>query len=340
MAVRYQDNKLLSYDEWLVARNNHIGASILGTLVYGNSYSSSLELFWNFIGAGKPTVENIRMFLGTETQDLSAKCWTFYDGTEQSVVENARRNTPVKKYINHNYTYFNDLYPHLAVTPDGEIQDFGVYAGKGKGSLEIKNTQSWVLASYETGLPTDNVIQLCGQMMVAEYGYGNLFYFIDNSKFQCYDLERKDTKNIEELILQHTEPFWHNVLLARPLYNKLYEARRNYNQRLVGELENEIARLEPPPQNSTGYLNFLTERYKDKLAESGIIKGTDMQLLIAQKHKQLGKEIDTLEKEQMTLEIEIKNNLGNNNTLDFGKNGKITWIENKNGKRIFKNALK
>ena len=42
----------------------------------------------------------------------------------------------------------------------------------------------------------------------------------------------------------------------------------------------------------------------------------------------------------MTLEIEIKNILGNNNTLDFGKNGKITWIENKNGKRIFKNALK
>ncbi len=340
MAVRTQDNSLLTYDEWKLKRLETIGASIFGILVYGSKWTSNLELFYQYIGAKSNDVENIRMFLGTETEDITAKCWGYYGGTEQSVVENARKGNLIKQCEKTNLTYFNDDYSYLSCTPDRKILPYGKYEGRGNGSLELKNTQSFVLNSYETGLPTDNVIQLCGQLMITGWDYGELFYFIDNSKFQCHELERKDMGNIEEVILTHTTDFFERVLAARPLYNQLFDAQRNFNQRLVGELQNEISALEPPVQNTIGYRDFLTERYKDKMADIGIVKGDEIQLQVAQKHKQLAKEVDKIEADKLKLEIELKHIIGDNNTLDFGKNGKVTWIENKNGKRSFLNKTK
>lgn len=338
--VTWQDNSLLTYDQWLIERLKTIGASAFGTIVYGSPWSSNLELFYEYLGAPKNKVENFRMWMGKETEETSGKMHQYYEGTEQSIVDNFRAGRKVKETINLNATAFNDLYPHLSCTPDREIQPFGIYAGRGKGSLEIKNTSSFVLNSYESGLPTDNVIQICGQMMICEYDYGELFYFIDNNKFQLHPIERKDTGNIEEVILQYTVPFWESVITARPLYNQLYEAQRNMNMRLVGELQNEIARLEPPAQNTTGYLNFLSKKYTDKMAGMGIMEGNDAQLSIARKHKELGKQIKTLEEEKRSLEIELKNILGDKHTLSFGKNGKISWAESKSGNRTFLNNVK
>jgi len=332
----------MSYDQWLLNRLKTIGASEVGVIVYGNQYSSNLELFYEKIGAPKNRIENIRMFLGKETEETSRKLHQYYAGTEQSVVDNIRSGRKVKETINLNATAFNDLYPHLSATPDNEIQPFGIYEGRGKGTLEIKNTTSWYLNSFETGLPTDNVMQLCTQMMCGEYGYGELFYFIDNNKFQCHAIGRDEVGNIEETILLHTIPFWENVLKARPLYNQLFEAQRSgqFNSRLIGELQNEIANLEPPVQNTNGYLNFLSQKYKDKMAGMGIMEGNDAQLAIARKHKDLGKQIKVIEEQKRKVEIELKLILGDSNTLNFGKNGKISWAESKAGVRSFLNSVK
>ena len=338
--VTWQDNGKLSYAEWLVARLKTLGASEVGTVVYGNPYTSNLELFYEKIGAGRDRVENIRMFLGKETEDTSRKLHSYYDGTEQSVVDNYRAGKKIRESINLNSTAFNSNYPHLACTPDSEIQPLYRYEGCGKGSLEIKNTTSWYLNSFESGLPTDNVLQLMTQIIVCEYNYGELFYFIDNSKFQLHEISKEDTGNIEETIMLHTIPFWKNVLLARPLYNQLYEAQRNMNMRLVGELQNEIARLEPPAQNTTGYLNFLSKKYTDKMAGMGIMEGNDAMLSIARKHKEIGKQIKVLEEDKRRLEIELKNILGDKHTLNFGRNGKISWAESKSGTRSFLNNVK
>ena len=138
MAVRWQDNSVLTYDQWLVQRLKGIGASEVGAIVYGNAYTSNLEIFYEKIGAPRPRTENIRMFLGKETEETSRKLHMYYDGTEQSVVDNYRSGRKVKETINLNSTCHNTDYPHLFVTPDSEIQPFGKYAGRGKGTLEIK----------------------------------------------------------------------------------------------------------------------------------------------------------------------------------------------------------
>jgi len=340
MAVRWQDNGLFSYDQWLVKRNETLGASEVGTVVYGNPWTSNLELFYEKIGAGRDRPENIRMFLGKETEGTSRKLHAYYDGTEQSVVDNYRSGKKIRETVNLNSTAFNDKYPHLSCTPDSEIQDFGIYAGRGKGTLEIKNTTSWYLGSFESGLPTDNVLQLCTQIIVPEYNYGELFYFIDNSKFQLHAIDKSEIGNIEETIMLHTIPFWENVLKARPLYNELYEAQRNMDMRRVAELQREIADLEPPAQNTVGYLNFLSKKYTDKMAGMGIMEGTEALLQIARKHKELGKQVSELEAERRKMEVELKNIIGDKHTLNFGKDGKVTWAADKTGKRTFLNKVK
>ena len=338
--TRYQDNTQISYEAWKGLRNNSIGASEVGPIVYGSKWTSNLEIYYRKIGLGKDTVENIRMFLGKETEDVNERCWSFYDGSEDSIVKNARANTPVKKSIDLKVTAFNDKYPHLSVTIDREIQDFGKYAGKGKGCLEMKNTTGMALKSYENGLPTDNVLQLCTQMMVHEYNYGNLWYFIDNMRFEEYELLKSSTKKMEDLILNVTIPFWKNVEKAKVLVNKMYEAKRTFNMKMVAEIEQEIIRLEPPPQNTNGYLNFLTERYKDRISNSGIVKGTDADLIIAKKHKDILKKAKKLEEQERDLQIQLKLILKEANVLDFGKEGKLTYYPTVKGNRLLKNLTK
>lgn len=335
--LRFQNNTDLTYEQWLLERNKTLGASDLGPIVYGSRWTSNIEIFYNKITGIRRSSQNIRTYLGKKTENINREMYCYYDDTEDSIVRNEMNRTPVKEVINLNATIFNSDYPFISVTPDGEIQSTLKYAGRGKGSLELKNTQRYVMQSYANGIPTDNVIQVCGQMMVGQYNYADLFYFLDNRNFEEYPFERKKTKVMEELILSHAVPLWENILKGRILYNQMFEAKRLYNMKLAAEIEKEIVRLEPPVQNTAGYLNFLNERYIDRLANVGILPGTNEQLAIAKKHQELGKKIKKLEHQQQLLEIELKLFIKDNNVLDFGKQGRITWYKGKNDRRFFSN---
>lgn len=341
MAIRWQNNSDITYDQWLLLRNEYIGASEASVIIFGSKYSSNLEIFYHKVGMPRSVFENLRMFLGKETEDISEKLWKHFDGrNQQSIVDNIRKQTPVKECINLNSTVFNDKYPWLSATPDRQIQPFGKYAGRGTGCLEIKNTQTWVLNSYGGALPPENVVQLSQQLMLTEDTYGELFYFIDNMRCDVHAIERSDLKQLEETIVLHTEPFWKNVLKARPVFNQMYEFQRTMNMRGVAECQKELISLEPPVQNTDGYRNFLTQRFKDKTAGVGIVPGKPEQLLKAKEHKALEKPIKDLLDKQRLLEIELKMAIGDNSMLDFGKEGKVTWLANKNDARIFRNNIK
>lgn len=334
MAVTWKSNNI-AYDEWLLARNKGIGASETGAICFGTSYSSNLELYYSKIGLGRPTIQNIRMDIGTMTEPLSVEYWKYYEGSEQSILANKKNNRIVKDCFYENKTAFNDKFPWLSATPDAIIKPFGIYEGKSNGVLEIKNTMGFVLKSYDGGLPISNLCQVVTQMLCTEMQYGEIFYFIDNSRFECHYVPRKATKNLEELIITKTEDFWNRVISARPLANELYEAKRNYNMRRAAELETAIAQLEPEVQSSQGYLNFINERFKERSSGAGLIVGTEEQLKVALKYNEIAKKIDKLEKQQLQLEIELKKAMKENTCLDFGKAGKITWYPNKNNNRIF-----
>jgi predicted phage-related endonuclease len=340
--ITYQDNSAISYDEWLLNRNKTLGASELGPLIHGSRWTCNLEIFYNKVTGQKKNVNNIRTYLGRKTEDINGAMYCYFDNDDtSSIVRNEESGRRIKEIYNPNRTIFNSKYPHLSATPDREILPRYRYEGrKGNGALELKNSQRMVLDSYEQGIPTDNIFQVCGQMMIGEYEYADLFYFLDNRSCEEHHFERKATRKMEEVILLHTVPFWDNVVKARELYNQWYEARRNFNMRLAEELQLEIARLEPPAQNTDGYLNYITERYKAKQSGLGTITGTEAQLELARQHQLLGKKIGKLEDQQRLIQIQLKEALKENNVLDFGKHGRVTWYANKNDKRTLSIKLK
>ena len=339
--ITWQDNSLISKDEWRGLRNKTLGASEVSAVVFGSKWTSNLEIWYNKVTGSINKNYNIRMFLGHKTEGLSEEMWTCYDGTEQSVVDNSVANTPVKKCINLNSTAFNSDFPHLSATPDRTILPWGKYSHKsGNGALEIKNTMSYVLKSYASGLPLENVIQLVVQLMCCGYDYGELFYFIDNCKFQCHPIEKKETKGAQDVILKETEKFWKSVIAGRKIYNQLFEAKRTFNMKLAAKLEVELAALEPDPQTTVGYLNFLEDRYKDRVANIGMITGNSDQLIMAREHRKADAAIKKLDNKKLELEIKLKTVLKDHVIIDFGKDGRVTNFPNKNGLRLFKNLIK
>lgn len=339
MAITYQENNVLNFNQWLAARKESIGASEISTIAYGSPYSSNIELFYNKLGEIRPNVNNIRTYIGKKSESIVDQFWPYYEGTDDSIWINSHKGNRLKECVNVNLTARNSKYPHITSTPDRIIQPVGIYAGKGKGSLEYKNTQSFVLKSYLPGLPPANVFQCCTQMMVEELAYGELFYFIDNRTYQLYPFTRKQFKSMEQKILDITTPFWENVKKGRPIYNAIFEARRLNNHKRAAELETALAQLEPPAQNSKGYLDFINQRYKDRIINTSAIPGTNDQLLIAKKHRELELKIDKLTLQKQQTEIDLKNILKDHHVLDFGAAGKVTWYTYES-RRIFKNQIK
>lgn len=341
MAITFQYNKDIPYDLWKSKRKDYIGSSEVGAVCIGSPYKSGLEIFYDKVAGAKDTPENIMMWMGKKIEPLSEEMWSYYDDSANSIVKNSRAGTPVKKGENRNVTIFNSDYPGRSSTPDLHILPYGPYTNQGEGFCELKSTVSFVLKSYENQLPTDNVFQLCDQLLIGDKQYGELFYSIlDARDFKGYALQRRSMKNIEETIIRETGDLWRRIEKAKPLYNQMFEAKRVFNLKLAAELDNEIQRLEPGPQNSAGYLRYLTERYKDRTSNVGLIKGTEEQLKLAKKHKELGKKIDKLEREQRMLEIELKLALKDNMAIDFGMQGKVTYYPTVRGTRLFKNAIK
>ncbi len=175
--------------------------------------------------------------------------------------------------------------------------------------------------------------------MCCDYEYGELFYFVSNERVESHVIEKSDTRKVQKVIIEHSERFWDSVIKARKIYNQIFEAKRKYDFRLAAELEVEMAKLEPDPQMSSGYLNYLTDRYKDRISNIGIIKGNEDQLRLAKEHRKTCDAIKKQEEKKMILEIKLKNALKENVELSFGQSGKVTYYANKNGSRILNTKL-
>lgn len=339
--ITYQDNTKIDYDEWKMLRNKSVGSSETGVIIKGSRWNCNLKIFYSKITGIQDEVDNVRAWLGKETEPTTLKAWRYYDGVDSvSISRNHRAGNQLKDAINKKVTIFNSKFPGRSSTPDAHIQPFGVYEGRKEGFLEIKNTQSYVLNSYQDKLPPENVFQLADQIMIGEATYGELFYFIDNRSFKGWYLDKKAAKGMQQMIMDYVTPFWDNVTKAKPLYNQMCEAKRKFNMKLAGELEVEIAQLEPPPQNSVGYLEYLTERYIERASGAGSREGTAAELELGRKHKELKKKIFKLEEQHRQFQIEIQLAMKEINQLDFGKEGSINFFPNIRGTRIFKNNIK
>ena len=325
----------MSPDEWLKYRKRGIGASEVGAILGLSPYKSSIELFYDKIGEGLGySTENLAMFLGHEQEPLLAKMWQYWDGSQENMIANFRAGKIVRKCHRVNAYVHNPAFPWLFVSLDRKIVK---HDGKDEGTLELKTIGGYEADKWESGIPPSHIVQVNTQILVCEFLYGELATLRDNRVFDVIPFDRHDS--ICEKIVRQTKEFWDKVEEARKILTRRFEAQRTFNQREVEELTAQLQELEPDPDGSDAFNDFLKEKYK--IARPGARQGTIEQQLDAEAHKRIAGQIKALNEEKQLHENRLKSYIRDDfERLEFGSAGFVSWKSDTNGVRRFLNKIK
>lgn len=329
------DTRTMNQEDWLKYRKRGIGASEVATIMGLNPYKSSIELFYEKIGEELGySIENIAMFLGKEQEPLIADMWQYWGGDTESMINNYRTGNIVRKCQRVNAYVHNPDYPHLFVSLDRKINR---YEKRGEGALEIKTIAGYESDKWEGGIPPSNVIQVQTQLLVCEFDYGELATLKNGREFDVLPFDRNET--IIAAIIERTMEFWRRVEQAREIVTKRFEAQRNFNYAEVEHCNAYLQQIEPEPDGSEAFNNFLKEKYR--IALPGERQGTIVELEDARAHKDAKGRIKELEDQARLFENKLKNTIRDGcDKLDFGINGYVSWKTDSNGTRRFLNKTK
>lgn len=322
-------------DQWLAYRKNGIGASDVSTVMGLNPYKSSLEYFYQQITPGVAhTVENMAMFMGKVHEPTVADLWQFWEGSEESIWKNFAAGRIVRRCRRVNAYVTNPDYPWLFVSLDRVINCTDTMP---EGTLELKTMSGYEAGKWEHGIPPGYVVQVQTQTTVCEFIHGELATMTDGRKFDC--LPFGHDSSISESIVRTTKGFWERVLEGRKIMTYLQESKADFNFKQAEKLEAELQQIEPEPDGSVAYMDFLKEKYK--IADPGERSGTPEQFEIACNHAELTKQIKAIEEKKVLFESQLKNVFRDEfDKMTFGEKGYISWKTNKAGTRVFLNKIK
>lgn len=324
----------MSPEQWLAFRHQGIGASDVSTVMGVNRFKSSIALFYEKLGHPIFTMETLPMFLGTERQEFIAKMWSFWAGSQESVIQNWRAGTPIRKSKNVNAYAQNPRYPWMFVSLDREINKTDK---KGNGALEIKEISGYEADKWEGGVPIGYIFQNQMQIGVCEYEFGELAVLRDNVEFNVLPFDASPI--IWENIVNRTKVFWDKVVEGRKIMTQRFEAHRTFNMALADELDAQLQALEPEPDGSEAYTDFMKQKYR--IAEPGLMAGTLADLAIAREHKEIAGRMKELEEQKRLKENQLKNVLrADADKIDFGMDGYVSWRADSTGARRFLNKVK
>jgi len=325
----------MSPEDWLRYRKRGIGASEVGAIMGLSPYKSSIELFYDKIGEEIGySIENMAMFMGKEQEPFIASMWQYWEGSQESMIANYRAKKLVRKCQRVNAYVHNPKYPWLFVSLDRKINKHGT---RGEGTLELKTIGGWEADKWESGIPPSHITQVQTQILVCEFEYGELATLRDNRYFDVIPFEKH--ASICESVIGQTKEFWDRVEKARVILTRQFEAKRNFNQAAVDDLTAQLHELEPAPDGSDAFNDFLKKKYQ--IALPGERPGTLEQLETARAHKDLGEKIKELESQKQLHSNVLKNDIRDGcERLDFGANGYVSWKANTNGVRMFLNKVK
>lgn len=339
-------------DNWLEYRKTGVGASEIGTIMGLNPYKASIQLFYEKLGLmPQNTTENMAMFMGKELEPLVAKMWQFWDGDEDSMINNMRDNRIIQRCQRVNAYVRNPKFPWLFVSLDRKANKNGP---RGEGAVECKTISGYEADKWEASIPTSHVVQVQGQILVCEFNWGDLPVLQDGRRFFVYPFETHN--EIQQSIIDQTHNFWKKVETALKFVNTKFEVERKqlaakqaFNFQLADSMNNQIEdltgqidTLAPEPDGSDAYMNFLKDKYRLKgMAVPGEMNGTDELKNNAVRHKEGKEKIKLIEAEiamnEQVLKLAMKDNF---ELVNFGDAGSVSWKANKNGVRTFRNNIK
>lgn len=308
----------LNEAEWQSIRQTFVtrgmvGGSDSGTLLGLNQYKSPINMFYQSLGIGSlPSMMNAAMLHGKQLEDYVAKCWQYYDGTDEGWVQNTLNDNKIKTYKRLRAIVINPKYPVLFANVDGIITKHPQY-GRKRGILEIKTISGYSADSYEAGIPPSYLIQVQHYMLVMELNYAEICYLKDGRQLGCVTFERD--RELQERILLAAVEFQSRVRAAREAINTTDE----------NEAMQIASMYEPDADNSDAFNQFVSEKHKARENEI-TIQGTDEHEQWAYSYTKLNADIKALESEKQLFQNRLKQVMEKEGatTMEL-PNGKITW---------------
>jgi putative phage-type endonuclease len=333
-------------DEWYDFRKRGIGGSEIGTVLGINKYDTAVRLFHEKIGTIEPRREdNERMFWGRTNEENIARVWQYYDGTKDGYVNNCVNDKIVRKCRSVNGYVVNPDYPWLFASVDRLINiegGFNLITGEPlekEGILECKNMSYWVSQMWVDGIPIYHLGQIHVYMIILDVDYAEIAMLVDGGQLQVEKIQRDEA--LCERLLTISKAFW---------YNRVVPGQKAMESRNIADMEGnvmesekweaEIQRVEPDPDDSEAYKDFMQEKF---VKEREVVDGTMELYAIAKRDNFLKKIKSRLNKERIGIKNKFIQFLSNNGaeSIDFGKLGVVNWSERKGSKsRTFNNRTK
>lgn len=328
------ETKDMSREAWLKWRNRGLGASEVATIMGLNQYKAPVQLFYEKIGMIQPKdTNNPFTFMGRQMEGEIARLWQYWDGTHDSMMTNHDNKTIIRRCSRVNAFVQNPKYPWLFVSLDRRINKT---KHSPEGALECKNMGENASRMWEHGVPPGYVIQVQTQLLVCKFPFGELASLTGGWKMDVYPFE--PNKAIFDSVIAITRDFWNRVERGRSLYAQICHHRATMNARAVDEAQAELDSLEPAPDGSEAYTNYLSETFKGKTT-AGERDGTVEELALAVRAASRRDYIKREEAGLQEIENKIKRSMGDMTYLNFGENGFVSYKPDVKGVRRLVNKV-
>lgn len=313
------DASKMSEEEWQFARSQFslkgcIGGSDCAVLLGLSKYKSPISLFYNAIGlVPLPSVMNNALLHGKQLEDYVAKCWQYYDGTDEGWIANTLANNKVNKYRKYKKIIVNPKYPALAANIDGIITKFDGKKSE-HGILEIKTISGYASDSYVGGIPPSYVCQINHYMLVTGFKWACICYLKDGRELGRVVYEADPI--IQNAILESANEFQSRVLAFREATAGITDKDRLWQI---------ASQYEPDADASDDFNRFISEKHKQREEEINII-GEEAENNLALEYVTVSSEIKSLEENKQLLQNKLKQHMEKQGATSMTlPSGKITW---------------
>jgi len=333
-------------EEWFRYRTNGIGGSEMACVLGLDKYNTVMRTFHEKTGTiPHRDFDNPKMFFGRFMEDKIAELWQYYDGSEFGWIDNYKNGKIIRQCRNVNGFVVNPSYPWMFGSFDrvqnikGGMNLITGEALKTEAVLEIKTLSYWSAQMWADGLPISFLIQVHVYMIILETDYAEIAILKDGNELIIEKVQRDDS--LCEKIIEISKAFWYNrVVPAKESFVKMKEAEAQGNLLEAEKYEGMIQHLEPEPDRSQAYEEFMSERFlKERPSVDGTIDTYDMCL----KDKMLLGVSNRIKDERQLICNMLVNEMvkGGADVIDFGKLGSCTYAERKGAKnRSFNNRIK
>ena len=329
MRLQLTPTAKMTEEQWQRLRQSFVdrgmvGGSDAGTLLGLNKYKSAISLFYQAVGVNRlPNKMNGAMLHGKQLEDYVAKCWQYYDGTEEGWVENTLNDNKIKTYKKVKAIIENPKYPVLFANIDGKITKHPNY-GRKAGLLEIKTISGYSADSYAAGLPPSYLLQVQHYMLVTGWQYSEICYLKDGRELGIVTIDAD--KELQDRILHAAYDFNARVMEAKKEI-ALAPPSIDNNEKL------QIAsQFEPDADNSQAFNDFISDKHKAREDEIKI-QGGDEHQQWAEQYIRLSSDIKSLETDKQLYQNKLKQVMEKDGaTTMVLPSGRITWRKSFNVK--------